>query len=160
MNIFTIIIMSGTRTLLSSLLVVLVIFSTACSSSKSVSSSVKTAKEITVKKDKALVYIMRPSVYGILSKLRVDCDGESMGKTFGREFLYTYVNPGEHTFYAQSENDEEITLTLEPGKAYYIQQQIYPGLLTANVELEPITDQAEALEMLGKCSLAKNNLKK
>jgi len=102
--------------------------------------------------DKALIYVLRPSMIGnkIQSKLAVD--GDWKGVTRGDNYFYFTLDPGEHYFCSEAENHSLLTLKVEAGKTYYVEQHIEMGIMKARNKIEPMTDEE------GKTKLAKAHL--
>lgn len=115
-------------------------------------------KNLPAKQDKALVYILRPTKIGFAIGMKVNCNDEYIGSTKGGKFLYTYLDPGNYTFQTKAENTSELSIALEGGEIYYLQQKIKIGALKARVQLEQIFEEREALKKLKKCSLSKKNI--
>lgn len=102
---------------------------------------------------RALVYVVRPSNAGKISKFVVTCDGDSIGATGGRRYIYTLQPPGKHLFVSRAENRSELPIALEGGRTYFLEQKIRMGLLSARNSLERV-GEAEGREKLAKCSLS------
>jgi hypothetical protein len=90
--------------------------------------------------DKALVYVLRPSMIGnkIQSKLAVD--GDWKGTNRGNNYFYFTLGPGEHFFCSLAENHSVLKLDTEAGKTYYLQQHVRMGVMKARNELAIMTD--------------------
>ena len=89
--------------------------------------------------DKALIYVLRPTMigFGIQSKLAVD--GEWKGVNRGKTYFYLMVEPGERFFCSQAENQDYLKLTVEAGKTYYLQQKVEMGFFKARTNLVMMT---------------------
>ncbi|MGO9012250.1 MAG: hypothetical protein ACLQPN_19305 [Bryobacteraceae bacterium] len=59
---------------------------------------------------------------------------------FCHYFFFT-LDPGEHYFCSQSENHSLLTLRVEAGKTYYLQQHIRLGAMKARNKLEVMTEE-------------------
>lgn len=114
----------------------------------------KAAKEIAVPEDKALVYVYRPSSAGFAVRMEVTCDGQSLGSTKGKRFIYALLDPGKHTIKSKAENTATLDVDLEAGKTYYIHQRVKMGALMARTELELVTNESEARKKLNSCKLS------
>ncbi len=106
---------------------------------------------------KSLIYIVRPSIYGIAMKFDVFCNGKSMGTTKGKQFLFIILEPGEQIIMNKAENKDAITLKTEPNKTYFIKQKIKTGALSARSKLI-LLNPNEGREALMKCKLSKKNV--
>ena len=103
--------------------------------------------------DKALVYIVRPTMMAnkIQSKLAVD--GQWVGANRGHNYFFLTLDPGEHYCCSQAENRSLLLLKVEAGKTYYLQQKIKMGFMKARNKLV-LLDEAEGTKGLAKCHLA------
>jgi hypothetical protein len=92
--------------------------------------------------DKALIYVLRMRynnfAYNIHSKLAVD--GKWMGTNRGKTYFYFTVDPGEHHFCSEVGNQDAITMAVEPGKTYYLQQHIVTGTWKARTWLAVLNE--------------------
>ena len=93
--------------------------------------------------DKALVYILRPAFPGKAVKMWAFADEQFIGVTYGRQYTYALVEPGEHVFWSKAENVNALKLTVEAGKTYHLQQKVRMGGFKARVKLV----EAEASEL-------------
>lgn len=107
------------------------------------------------------VYVFRNSGIGQALKKNVMIDGECLGETANKVFFYTKV-PGdrEHTFSTESEfSPNDLKLTTESGRNYFIRQSIKMGVFVGGAKLEAVPEaegrrQVAALKLAeqGKCS--------
>ena len=102
--------------------------------------------------DMALVYVVRPTMVGNKIQTKLGVDGTWLSVNRGNNYFYFTLAPGAHDFCSQAENRSVLSVTVEAGKTYYVQQKIRMGLMKARNELE-LLDEAE-----GKKGLAKTNL--
>jgi hypothetical protein len=115
------------------------------------------AKNLAPIAGKAIVHIIRPTSYGFLIKMNVECDSVHIGSTKAKKYIYTVLDPGRHTFVSKSENHYKFDLDVEAGKIYYIKQQVEMGALYAETGLEILSDQ-DGKKYLDKCTLSKDNV--
>ncbi len=110
---------------------------------------------------KAGVYVFRNSGVGQALKKDVWIDGECLGETANKVFFYTTVDGDrEHTFSTESEfSPNDLKLTLESGKNYFIRQVIRMGVFVGGAKMEAVPEaegrrQVAALKLAqkGKCS--------
>jgi hypothetical protein len=99
--------------------------------------------------DRALIYVIRPTHYGGLYQTKLAVDGKWVGSNKMNNYFYIKLDPGPHYFCSQSDNHSLLSMIVEAGKTYYLQQRITPGVLKAGSDLELIGDDA------GKKGLAK-----
>ncbi len=105
------------------------------------------------KDGKALVYFVRPQMMGKAIKFWAFADEKPLGATKGRQFTFAYVSPGKHMFWTKAENISTLTLNVEGGKTYYLQQKSKMGGMKARVKLLEITE-ADAQATFKKCKYA------
>lgn len=112
---------------------------------------------------KATLYIYRNSTYGAALKKDVWVDGTCVGETVPKMFFVQEVDGGkEHTVTTESEfGANNLTLTTESGKNYFIRQYIKLGFLVGGANLEVVDEEkgkADVSELAqgikGKCSKA------
>jgi hypothetical protein len=77
----------------------------------------------------------------------------------GNNYFFFELAPGEHDFCSQAENRDILTVKVEAGKTYYVQQHVEMGFLKAGNHLE-VMDEAVAKEKLVKLNLAVVTVKK
>lgn len=106
--------------------------------------------------NKSLVYILRPSAKGFAVDLGVEMDGKVVGRNSGRQFIYTYAEPGKHIFLGLGENMFELPIVLQAGKTYYIEQKIKAGLWRPRTKLIRLDDSSGKQKLL-KCRLSADN---
>ncbi len=109
--------------------------------------------------DKALIYIIRPTMGGNKVQTKLGVDGQWMGVNRGDNYFFFTLAPGEHYFCSQAENRSVMALTVEAGKTYYLQQKIRMGWMKAGNNLA-LLNEAEGKEGLAKCHLSISEVKK
>lgn len=102
--------------------------------------------------DKAMIYVMRTTMLGYKIHSKLAVDGEWMGVNRGKTYFFFTIESGEHYFCSEAENQSYLTLTVEAGKTYYLQQQVKPGIFKARTELVIMSEEQ------GKKKLAEVNL--
>ena len=100
--------------------------------------------------DKALIYVVRPTMGGNKVQTKLAVDGQFKGVNRGNNYFFFTLEPGMHYFCSQSENKSTLSLKLEAGKTYYLQQKIRLGFIKARNKLAAISE-AEGKEALAKC---------
>jgi hypothetical protein len=91
--------------------------------------------------DKALIYVIRSSMMGYKIDSKLAVDGKWMGVNRGKTYFYFTLDPGEHYFCSESENQDYLTLKVEAGKTYYLHQQVEMGLWKARTNLVVLTEE-------------------
>jgi hypothetical protein len=109
--------------------------------------------------DKALVYVMRTTIIGFKIHSKLAVDGKWMGTNRGKTYFFFTLDPGEHFVCSESENQDAIALTVEPGKTYYVQQQVKMGAWKARTKLAML-DEAKGKKELDDLNLSVFTLKK
>ena len=98
---------------------------------------------------KVLIYVLRPGLYGNKIQTKLAADGEWKGVNRGNNYFFFTLEPGLHYFCSQAENRSVLVLTTEPGKTYYLEQDIHTGVMKARNDLGIIGD-AEGVKRLAK----------
>lgn len=109
--------------------------------------------------DKALVFVIRPTMWGNKIQTKLAVDGQWMGTNRGNNYFFFTLEPGEHHFCSDSENRSLLSLKVEAGKTYYLQQKIKVGLWKARNKLVAL-DEAEGKKGLAECHLSIFEVKK
>jgi len=103
--------------------------------------------------DKAIVYVIRPTLIGQKIQTKLAVDGEWKGANRGNNYFFFTLEPGEHHFCADAENRSLLSLKVEAGKTYYLQQKIKAGFIKARTKLVQLDDE-EGKKGLAKCHLS------
>lgn len=118
--------------LLNYLIVILITISSTAFGQKVINQEIKMASE-----GKSNVYITRSGA-GVLLNFRV-YDGEKfISKIPSGNYVIYETEPGEHIFWAASENRDYVKANLEAGKTYVIDIEGKMGLVLAAVNLNPL----------------------
>jgi len=83
--------------------------------------------------DKAVVYFVRPSTYGWAINFTFFDSTQVIGRFNGGKFLRYECEPGDHIFWARSENKDFVSANLDPGKIYLIEAIPVMGVVKASV---------------------------
>lgn len=95
---------------------------------------------------KAVVYIVRPAKLGGLVNFRFFHNDKYIGKFNAVKYMRYECDPGEHLFWAKSENRDFMTAELEAGKIYLVEAIPQMGGLKAGVKLAPVDLNASPKE--------------
>jgi hypothetical protein len=87
---------------------------------------------------KTVVYFARVSGLGFAINFSYFDSSKFIGKFNGSNYLRYECEPGEHLFWARSENKDFITADLEAGKIYFIEAVPQMGFIKAGVQLAPV----------------------
>ncbi len=102
---------------------------------------------------KAMIYVVRPTMMGNKVQTKLAVDGKWVGINRGNNYFFFELDPGEHHFCSQAENRSIVTLNVEAGKTYFLQQKVRMGFMKAGNRLATL-DEAEGKEALAKTHLA------
>jgi len=85
--------------------------------------------------DKALVYVVRPSIMGGVVRFNVFLDDQEdkseVGYTRASQYIYFSVPPGEHKIFSKAENWADIAISVKAGDIVFLQQDPAMGLVMA-----------------------------
>jgi len=91
--------------------------------------------------DKAIIYVLRPTLTGNKIQTKLAVDGQWKGVNRGNNYFFFTLDPGEHYFCSEAENHSVLTLKVEAGKTYYLQQHIRMGVMKARNKLETMAEE-------------------
>lgn len=93
---------------------------------------------------KAIVYVVRPSLFGGLVRFNVfvgDQEASSeMGHTRSSQYIYFSLAPGEHKIYSKAENWAETLVSAKAGDIIFIQQEPSMGIIMARNNIFKLED--------------------
>jgi len=140
------------------LLLFIAIFFVGCSAVPKADTELDTRiKNLTPPSGKALVYILRPNSYGSMAVFNTTVNGEFIGSTGGKRYIYTILAPGTYTFSTKAENRKELPIVLEADQTYFLEQQVHMGIMSARNKLVRI-DERDGRFKLQKCFLSDKNV--
>lgn len=97
---------------------------------------------------KALVYVIRPSNAGYLTKTWAFVDDKPVGANIGSSYFFTHVSPGKHLFWSIGARVQSGYVNFEAGKTYYIKQAIgYGGVKIFYVSASRSSEWIKTCEM-------------
>lgn len=127
----------------------------ACASVPMASTSEdQSAKSFIVPQGQSNIYVYRSETLGAAVKMPVAIDGRLAGDTAAKTFILKTVEPGEHTIVSKTENDATLTITTEPGKNYFIWQEVKMGMWVARSKLH-LVDEQKGEQAVRNCKLVK-----
>jgi len=100
-----------------------------------------TAKTFKAPADKAAIYVYRNESMGGAVKMDVAIDGQPVGQTAAKTFLYKEVAPGKHVVESKSENTDKVEVDAKPGMLYFIWQEVKMGALYARTKLHLVSEE-------------------
>jgi len=108
----------------------LVLFLSACSTSPWASDEVgHEAKIYSPNPTKAKLYIYRDQALYVLNAYSVFIDGTFLTQLPVRSYYVSEVDPGKHTVGVNKDRIDDVELTTEAGKIYFLQQSAEIGLI-------------------------------
>lgn len=93
-----------------------------------------------VQTGKANLYIYRNETMGAAIKMTVLLDGQLAGDTASKTYIFKSLDPGSHTVVSKTENDATVTFDAEPGKNYFIWQEVKMGMFAPRSQLHLVAD--------------------
>jgi len=99
--------------------------------------------------DKALIYVVRPTGMGGKVQTKLAVNGRWVGINRGNNYFFFTLDPGEYALCSVAENKSVMSLKVEAGKTYYLQQKIAMGFMKARTKLVAL-DEAEGKKALAK----------
>lgn len=99
------------------------------------------AKSFQVAPDKANIYVYRNESMGAGVKMPVTLNGKPVGETVAKSYLMLAVPAGQQTLVSSAENDSELKLTAEPGKNYFVWQEVKMGFIKARNNLQVVDEK-------------------
>jgi hypothetical protein len=103
--------------------------------------------------DMALVYVVRPTMIGHRVQTKLAVNGQWSGVNRGNTYFYFTLAPGEHFLCSQSENRSVMSLSVEPGKTYFLQQKVRMGFMKIRNQLA-LLEEAEGRKHVAKAHLS------
>ena len=103
-------------------------------------------KTFVVPKGKSGLYIYRNESIGGAITMDVAVNGNPIGQTGAKTFLYKEVAPGKHTITSKAENTDTLTLQTQPGRAYFVWQEVKMEFAAARSKLH-LVDEATGRRM-------------
>lgn len=94
---------------------------------------------LSVKRNKALLVIVRPTSFAWRVVIDNYIDGKLIGQTHGKSYFMTDITPGHHYLMAHAENWAVAHLNFEAGKMYLLEQQVLIGEHKARTAFSPLS---------------------
>jgi hypothetical protein len=95
---------------------------------------------------KSVVYFVRVTELGFAIPFQFFDNDKFIGEFAGKKYMRYECEPGEHLFWASSENKEFLTAELKPDECYLVIVDVKMGIGIARVGLTPITQNHEVFE--------------
>ncbi len=100
--------------------------------------------------DKAVIYFVRANQLGAAINFKIFDGDQIIGKMNGGKYIRYECTPGEHIFWAKSENTDFVSANVESGKIYLIDVIPQMGALRAGVRLQAVQPGAYKLKPIQK----------
>lgn len=134
--------MKAARRYLLSLLVLGVVLLSGCATVPMASSGADAeAKKFTPVAGKSLIYVYRNETLGAAIKMRVSLNGQNAGETGPKTYFMFEVPPGRHEILSHTENVSTLAVNAEPGRIYFVWQEVKMGLLQARSQLQLVSEE-------------------
>ena len=101
-----------------------------------------TGPQIEVPQDKAVIYFFRPNAFaGSAIKFHVhDMQGKPVGYLGkGGDSFSIVVEPGTHQYWSRAASRNDVVLTVEAGKIYYVKGTVNMGYAVGRPVLQEVT---------------------
>lgn len=108
--------------------------------------------------DKAVVYFVRANSTGAMINFTYFDSTKVIGKFNGPRYMRYECEPGEHLFWARSENRSFVRANLEAGKIYVIDVIPLMGAIKAAVKLVPVNSPEYKLKRIQKLLAKKSSV--
>ncbi len=111
------------------------------------------AKTAAVRPGKAQIFVYRHESLGFAVPITVKLDGYIGGRTVAQTYVMWEVEPGRHQISSHAEDASALTLDAEPGKSYYIWQEVRVGVWKPRSSLHRVDEQT-GRQFIAACKLA------
>jgi hypothetical protein len=115
------------------------------------------AKSFAVNGEKAVIYVYRRESLGFAVPMIVKLDGREAGQTVGQTYFMWEVDPGPHEITSYAEDMVSVKLKTEPGKYYYVWQEVKIGVWMARSLLHEV-DEETGRQGVTECRLGKSSI--
>ena len=99
------------------------------------------AKRFVPPPEKSAIYLFRDETIASANTIPVALDGKIMGETAPLTYFLWIVEPGEHRVTSHTSNPSTVNLYTEPGRNYFIWQEIKIELLKPGTQLWIVDDK-------------------
>jgi len=104
-----------------------------------------TKPALATKSSKAVLVIVRTTVYHSGAVISNYLDGKLIGQTRGKSYFITDVNPGAHYVIADAGNKDTMRINFEAKRIYFFTQGVFPGYMNPTTKYIPMA-LADALK--------------
>lgn len=99
------------------------------------------AKQFTTVSNKSNLYIYRNEHFGRAIPMTVSINGKVLGQTAAQTYFWLQLAPGQYNLDSHTENVSNLNLTAEPGKDYFVWQEVKMGLWAARSQLQMVDEK-------------------
>ena len=99
------------------------------------------AKQFTTVSNKSNLYIYRNENFGRAIPMTVSINGKVLGQTAAQTYFWLQLVPGQYNLESHTENVSTLNLTAEPGKDYFVWQEVKMGLWAARSQLQQVDEK-------------------
>lgn len=99
------------------------------------------AKQFTTVSNKSNLYIYRNEHFGRAIPMTVSINGKVLGQTAAQTYFWLQLAPGQYNLDSHTENVSNLSLTAEPGKDYFVWQEVKMGLWAARSQLQQVDEK-------------------
>jgi hypothetical protein len=114
------------------------------------------AKNFSVRPEKSGIYLYRNESMGGAIPMTVALDGKVAGQTGPQTYFMWEVDPGPHEIASHAENVVTLKLDTDPGKSYFVWQEVKMGLWMARSALHQVEEEA-GRKGVAECKRAQSN---
>jgi hypothetical protein len=100
----------------------------------------------------ASLYVYRHEAFGGAVRMSLLLNGQHVGDTGPRSFVWVGLSPGKHQLVSKAENDSVLELEAQPGATYFVWQEVKMGLMSARSKLQ-LVDDATGKAGVASCQL-------
>ncbi len=98
------------------------------------------AKAFVPPPDKAALYIYRNETFGAAVPMNLSINGRNIGQSVSKTYFQFNVVPGRYSVESTAENVAELKLQMEPGKNYFVWQEVKMGMWMARSQLHQVDE--------------------
>ena len=112
-------------------------------------------KLFSARPDKSTIYVYRNESFGGAIVMTVSLNGKVAGQTGPQTYFVWEADPGSQEIASHTENVSTLKLTTEPGKTYYVWQEVKMGAFMARSQLQQV-DEATGRKGVLECKRAQS----
>lgn len=106
------------------------------------------AKTFVPPPDKAALYIYRNETFGAAVPMNLSINGRNIGQSAAKTYFQFHLVPGQYSVESTAENVAELKLLMEPGKNYFVWQEVKMGMWMARSQLHQVDETTGRMGVL------------